>query len=77
MSKCRDCADTGARIAPYVDGTLPAAEREAVERHLHSCPPCQEDAIDEAAGLKIVKGEDISIVAGYYCVSDKNKNTSS
>ena len=39
----------------YVDGTLPAAEREAVERHLHACPPCRHEADDETAGRTVLR----------------------
>jgi anti-sigma factor RsiW len=39
----------------YVDGTLPAGEREAVERHLHACPPCRHEADEETAGRTVLR----------------------
>lgn len=48
MKECRDCRSVADRLTPYVDGTLPPPEREAVERHLHECPPCRDEARDEA-----------------------------
>jgi anti-sigma factor RsiW len=38
----------------YVDGSLPAGEREAVERHLHACPPCRQEADEETAGRAVL-----------------------
>jgi Putative zinc-finger len=35
-----------ATFSAYVDGTLDALEREAVEEHLAGCPICREDAAD-------------------------------
>ena len=55
MSDCRNCTEANARLAPYVDGTLPPGERDAVERHLHDCPPCKEEALDEAAGRRLLR----------------------
>src|SRR5438093_1963703 len=35
------CTDYEERLLDYVDGTLPPAERHAVETHLIACPDCQ------------------------------------
>jgi anti-sigma factor RsiW len=35
------CARVDALITPYVDGELPAADRDAVELHVRECPPCR------------------------------------
>jgi anti-sigma factor RsiW len=50
VSSCREIAE---RLAPYVDGELPGAERVAVERHLGACPPCRR-AADAASGGRAV-----------------------
>jgi anti-sigma factor RsiW len=39
----------------YVDGSLPPDERAAVERHLQSCPPCRDEAHEEAAGRTVIR----------------------
>ena len=35
-----NCAEIEILICDYVDGTLPAAEKAAVERHLATCDAC-------------------------------------
>lgn len=35
---CRECLDF---ILGYLEGDLPADERETFERHLANCPPCE------------------------------------
>ena len=37
MIYCQDCVDL---VADYLDGSLPADQREALEEHLSFCPPC-------------------------------------
>ena len=34
------CWDARSRVSDYLDGTLAAAERTALERHLETCPTC-------------------------------------
>lgn len=34
---CRQCVDF---LMDYLEGSLPAEEREVFERHLAHCPPC-------------------------------------
>jgi anti-sigma factor RsiW len=40
-------------MTPYVDGSLPAEERAALEQHLDRCPPCRR-AVAEASGGRAV-----------------------
>jgi anti-sigma factor (TIGR02949 family) len=51
----RNCRDLEERLAPYVDGEEPAAERRAVEAHLDACPPCRESAQAEAAARELLR----------------------
>ncbi len=44
------CAELETLLCDYVDGTLAAAGRAAVESHLAVCPACAELARDAAAG---------------------------
>ena len=37
-----ECDRMEALISPYLDGDLSAAEKAAVEAHLHDCPRCRE-----------------------------------
>jgi anti-sigma factor RsiW len=37
MMTCRQCAEL---LSDFLDGTMPAAEREVFEKHLSRCPPC-------------------------------------
>ena len=36
------CKDLSPRLSAYLDGELPAKEREKVKRHLETCQACQE-----------------------------------
>lgn len=36
-----DCSSVDLLVTPYVDGELAAADRQAVEQHMHACPPCR------------------------------------
>ncbi len=49
------CADVELLICDYVDGTLGAAERQEVERHLAECPQCAELARDSAAAVAFME----------------------
>jgi anti-sigma factor RsiW len=42
-------------MTPFVDGSLPAEERAAVERHLDSCPPCQRAAAEAMGGRAVLR----------------------
>ncbi len=45
------CADLEILLCDYTDGTLDAAARVSIERHLAGCPVCAELARDAAAAL--------------------------
>jgi anti-sigma factor RsiW len=42
----RTCEDDSAPINDYIDGTLPASERAALEAHLASCAECERTVAD-------------------------------
>jgi len=49
-----NCADLEILICDYVDGTLAAADRAKVERHLAECSACAELARDSAAAVSFM-----------------------
>jgi hypothetical protein len=50
-----NCADIEILICDYVDGTLSAADKAAVERHLADCPACAELAQDSADAVGFIE----------------------
>lgn len=50
-----DCSSIDPLVTPYVDGELPAADREAVAQHLRSCPPCRARVVVEQAVRDLVR----------------------
>jgi hypothetical protein len=50
-----NCADVEILICDYVDGTLTAERKSAVERHLAQCPACAELARDSAAAVEFME----------------------
>ena len=50
-----NCADVEILICDYVDGTLAAARKAEVERHLAQCPACAEMARDSAAAVAFME----------------------
>jgi hypothetical protein len=50
-----NCAELDILLCEYVDGTLDAAARAAVERHLAGCPACAELARDSAAAVAFIE----------------------
>ncbi len=44
------CGRARAALSPWLDGRLPATEREAVEAHLAGCPACAREAREMRAG---------------------------
>ena len=48
------CAEIEVLICDYVDGTLAAAQKAEVERHLSACPACAELARDSAAAVSFM-----------------------
>ncbi|MEO8594698.1 MAG: anti-sigma factor [Candidatus Solibacter sp.] len=49
------CAEFEELICDYVDGTLTAARKAEVERHLEECPACAELARDSAAAVSFME----------------------
>ena len=49
------CAEFEELICDYVDGTLTAAVKAEVERHLEACPACAELAKDSAAAVSFME----------------------
>lgn len=50
-----NCAEIEILICEYVDGTLDAARKAAVESHLAECPACAELARDSAAAVAFIE----------------------
>jgi len=50
-----NCADVEILICDYLDGTLTAERKSAVERHLAQCPACAELARDSAAAVAFME----------------------
>src|SRR5258708_34571593 len=50
-----NCAELEELICDYVDGTLTAARKADVERHLQACPACAELAQDSAAAVAFME----------------------
>jgi anti-sigma factor RsiW len=40
--KAEDCESIFAALSEYLDGELPPADCEQLERHIHDCAPCVE-----------------------------------
>ena len=53
MLTCREVADC---VTDYLEGTMPAEERIAFERHVTLCPPCR-GYLAQMRGLLQVAGE--------------------
>ena len=50
-----NCAELEQSICDYLDGTLTAARKAEVERHLEACPACAEVARDSAAAVAFME----------------------
>jgi hypothetical protein len=50
-----NCAELETLICDYVDGTLTAARKADVERHLEACPACAEVARNSAAAVAFME----------------------
>jgi hypothetical protein len=50
-----NCADVETLICDYLDGTLAAERKSAVERHLAQCTACAELARDSAAAVEFIE----------------------
>src|SRR6478672_1606160 len=41
MRSMADCSSIDCFVTPYVDGELPAADRQTVAEHISACAPCR------------------------------------
>lgn len=49
-----NCSSIDPLVTPYVDGELPAGDRDLVDSHLRACPPCHARAAVERAVRDLV-----------------------
>src|ERR1700730_11425152 len=49
-----NCWSIDPLVTPYVDGELPAADRQAVEKHMSGCTPCRARIATEQAVRDLV-----------------------
>src|SRR6202163_3061250 len=49
-----NCWSIDSLITPYVDGELPAADRQTVEQHMRRCTPCRARIATEQAVRDLV-----------------------
>lgn len=49
------CTSIDPLVTPYVDGELPAADRQRVDDHVRVCPPCRERVVAEDAVRQLVR----------------------
>jgi hypothetical protein len=55
-----NCPELESKLADFIDGTLPPAERAAIEDHLSACAGCREFVAEIEAGLSLLSAaEDI------------------
>lgn len=54
MMYCQDCVGL---LADYLDGTLPDAQKQALEEHLSFCPPCVTFVRTYKATAKVARRE--------------------
>jgi anti-sigma factor RsiW len=50
-----NCADVEIQLADYLDGTLAAEEKSAIESHLATCKACEELARDSAGAVEFME----------------------
>jgi anti-sigma factor RsiW len=50
-----NCQTIDPLVTPYVDGQLPDADRDIVERHLRTCPPCDSRVAAERAVHELIR----------------------
>jgi anti-sigma factor RsiW len=56
MSGKLECAELDALLCDYVDGSLDAVRKAAVQAHLGACPACTDLARDAAAAVQFLDG---------------------
>jgi anti-sigma factor RsiW len=49
------CADLEGRLTPFVDGEDTPGDHQAVTAHLTACPPCRQQAEDEASARDVIQ----------------------
>ena len=52
--KMSNCTSIDPLVTPYVDGELPAGERQHVDDHMRTCPPCRARVAAEEAARQLV-----------------------
>ena len=50
-----DCRRTVEGLTPYVDGTLPPSDREAIDTHLADCPACRRAVMDAQGARSVLR----------------------
>ena len=50
----RSCESIDPLVTPYIDRELPDDDRQAVDQHLHACPPCYSRVVAEQAVRDLV-----------------------
>jgi anti-sigma factor RsiW len=58
-----DCTSIDALVTPYVDGELPAPDRQRVDDHVRACPPCRVRVAAEDAARQLVHGRKATLTA--------------
>lgn len=49
------CQEMTLVLADYLDGTMPAEDRMALDQHLEACPPCQTFLRTYAATIRLTR----------------------
>ena len=66
MPECStpECWTIDPLVTPYVDGALPSADREEVERHLRACAPCRARIAAEQAVHGLLRTRTAALCTG-------------
>src|SRR2546422_1364454 len=57
------CSSIDPLVTPYVDGELPAADRDVVDQHVRVCPPCRLRVVAERAVRELVRARKTGLAA--------------
>ncbi len=49
------CREMTLLLADYLDGTMPAADRKALDHHVGACPPCEAFLRTYAATIRLTR----------------------
>ena len=60
----KNCTDLDSLITPYVDDELAAADREAVDRHVRACGPCQARVLAEQTIRDLIRTKKAALNSG-------------